>query len=919
VLGDKDELKIEYELLRGGLGGFAEHQRIFTGLSYQWTPWPFVKLSLDALRAFDTPPPTENKDRLRTMPNTHSVVGVSSEIDLGDLKAALKLGYTENIFPTVPFRGAKEYHSNERINKRNAINVIMGLTFEGRRVTLFGHQNGLLVYDGSRWQNFTTAQGLSGRGVRGIAAHRNTVLLATDSGLSLVKLESGRSVLESLAKPINWKRFYSLDGLPHNETSDVFIDRSGTVWVGTKAGLARVPLAQITEKSAWKTLKKSDISALRSELITRILSDGTRLYLGTDKGLVLYELETGRSVEVAELRGQFIRDLALAGTTVYVATDRGIYELTDGVAVGWRVEDLRVYALTVQNSELFYGAEIGLFRLGSPSPIIQEYAITALEKNARAEQLWVGPRATETFEMPLWELDAVGTVKPHTQAETRLNGRDEARFEDIPPEKNTDRGWFGQLSAQYKMGSLELRALLEGITPQFLAIGGESRQEAQRLTLSAQWPITPTLSLSGDHVMSFAGGWRTLVITDTVRALWQPWADGPKINSAVALELTDRDLQDRTKGFDTTKITLNLKGDHKVSLIGLVPLAQELTVSATYDGVATLAQLGRSLLDSRWGITLGVTMTPSLKLRGSVALGDRIALGGPSLPGDSELSYSLGGDWQNNFMTTSYTQTARLRAGRGSFDENASVNLRFGDMTLAGVKLSPTLALSGRRTTVLGSTLPSRTLTLTAEGRTSFLYGALSGSLWTRHTLSSDERTSRQSLKQEFTGSASWALSPQLAPRAEVGLVLDTLTHPTLGAKQTLRPRARLSLEWTPQALWKTSADLFWQMTIGERERSQTVELSGRASWDPADDLSLSLELRSSLDTGTRDNKPLSAITWEIALQGEYGLGEACAPALEGSECSLSASVGYSGRLDRSVAVPFGQGIFAQAQLNLNF
>jgi ligand-binding sensor domain-containing protein len=293
-----------------------------------------VKLSLDALRAFDTPPPTENKDRLRTMPNIHSVVGVSSEIDLGDLKAALKLGYTENIFPTVPFRGAKEYHSNERINKRNAINVIMGLTFEGRRVTLFGHQNGLLVYDGSRWQNFTTAQGLSGRGVRGIAAHRNTVLLATDSGLSLVKLESGRSVLESLAKPINWKRFYSLDGLPHNETSDVFIDRSGTVWVGTKAGLARVPLAQITEKSAWKTLKKSDISALRSELITRILSDGTRLYLGTDKGLVLYELETGRSVEVAELRGQFIRDLALAGTTVYVATDRGIYELTDGGSCG---------------------------------------------------------------------------------------------------------------------------------------------------------------------------------------------------------------------------------------------------------------------------------------------------------------------------------------------------------------------------------------------------------------------------------------------------------------------------------------------------------------------------------------------------------------------------------------------------------
>jgi hypothetical protein len=66
VLGDKDELKIEYELMRGGLGGFAEHQRVFTGLSYQWTPWPFLKLSFDALRAFDTPP-----SRRRPRPPAH--------------------------------------------------------------------------------------------------------------------------------------------------------------------------------------------------------------------------------------------------------------------------------------------------------------------------------------------------------------------------------------------------------------------------------------------------------------------------------------------------------------------------------------------------------------------------------------------------------------------------------------------------------------------------------------------------------------------------------------------------------------------------------------------------------------------------------------------------------------------------------
>jgi hypothetical protein len=63
----------------------------------------------------------------------------------------------------------------------------------------------------------------------------------------------------------------------------------------------------------------------------------------------------------------------------------------------------------------------------------------------------------------------------------------------------------------------------------------------------------------------------------------------------------------------------------------------------------------------------------------------------------------------------------------------------------------------------------------------------------------------------------------------------------------------------------------------------------------------------------------MHAVTWELTLQGDYELGTVCAPALEGSDCAFSALLGYSGRLDQSVAVPFGQGVFAQAQLNLNF
>lgn len=922
VLGEKDELKIEYEVVRGGLGGFAEHQRVFTGISYQWMPWPFFKFSLDALRAFDIPPSAEARERLRTMPNTHSVLGLGTQLDLGDLQADLKLGYTENVFPMVPYRGPKgEYHSNERVHQRNRVNVIMGL--EGHGAMLFGHQNGLLVYDGTRWQNFSTAHGLSGRGVRGIALSRNTILIATDSGLSMVKLEAGRSVLESFAKPINWKRFYTLDGLPHNETNDVLIDRSGTVWVGTKGGLARVPLAHITEKTAWKVFKKSNTSALRSEVITRLASDGTRLYLGTNEGLFVYDLETEQFHEIVELRGQEILDLVAVGTTVYAATAGGIYELSQGIGVGWRVEDLKVQALAVHNTELWYGTEIGLFRLDAETPLIPGYSITALEKSARTEALWVGSQATATFEMPLWEIDPSGFIRVHSQAETRLNGRDETRFEDIPAEKNTDHGWLTQVSARYKLGSLELKALGEWISPEFLAIGQESRQEAQRLTLSAVWPVSSTFSLSGDHVMSLSGGWRTFLMTDTVRVSWKPWGAGPALTGTLAWELTDRDLQDRSKGFDTTKITLNLKGDHKMSLAGLVPLAQELTVSATYDGAATLARLGRSLIDSRWGVSLGVTMTPSLKLRGSITLSDRVIWGAPRLPGDSELSYTLGGDWQYTLgfgqLTTSYAQTSRVRAGRGSLDEHATLNLRLSDFTLVGVKLSPTLALSGRRTAAIGGATPSGTLSFSAEGRVNAHWHELSGSLFARHTLSSDMRSLRDSLKHEFTGSLIWTLSPELQARGELGVTLDILTHPTLKSKQTIRPRARLSLDWTPQRLWEISADLFWQMVRGERERTTAWELSGRTSWTPTDELSVGFEARASLDLGIRDQRPISAVTWEMRIQGEYNLGSVCVPTLEGSECAISATLGYLGRLDRSIAVPFGQGIFAQVQLNLSF
>lgn len=893
VLGQNDELKIEYELMRGGLGGFAEHQRNFYGLSLHWTPWPFLRISLDALRAADSQPSVEGRDRLRTMPNTHTVFSLAANLDLGDLKADLKAGYTDNVFP--PGR-------NQRRNQRNQINAIA--TFEGRQVTFFGHQNGLLVYDGSRWQGFSTAHGLSGRGVRGIAIHNNIILFATDSGLSLVRLEAGRPVLESLAKPVNWKRFYRLDGLPHNVTNDVLIDEAGVVWVGTDEGLARVPLAQIEEKSAWKIFNKTN-----ADRITELASDGVRIYVGTDKGLLLYDTATEIFTAVSELQKRAIHDLVALGATVYAATDAGVYELFDGQGIGWSVADLRVQAITVRNDELWYGTQFGLFRASSDAPVIQEYEITAIEQSARPF-FWVGPKALqETYQIPLWQIDSSLTEYP--QAETRLNGRDEFRFEDISPQQNTDHGWLAQLGAQYKLGALEITALLEGLTSEFLAIGRENRQDFQRLTVSARSPLGENLTLTGDHVMGFSERFRSFSVRDALRASWKPWADGPQLHGTVSLELSENDRRDRYAGFDTSKLSYGLKTEsYKIS--DLLPIVQELALLASYEANYISAVRGRSTSEVKWGLSGSVIVLADLKLHGSYS--SKTITGGAAVRRDSDTTW--GGNWQYDLgfakMNSQYTQTTRWRQGRGSFDENASMDLRFQDLILADVKLSATL--SGKRSASLGGT--TGLVSLSAEGRVSGQWQALSGSLGLKQTSSTDVRSARDLLKQELTGRIDWAVSPSFKPGLDLGLSLDTLTHPTLGRKQTWRHRARLSADWA-FALWKVSVELLWQMTVSERERSTVYEIGSQIGWDPTEQLSLSLDAQASLDVEARSRRSLAG--WELRLEGEYDLGTSCAPGLDDSTCSFSASVGYSGRLDPTARVPLGQGVFICAQLGLDF
>ncbi|MGH8023059.1 MAG: ligand-binding sensor domain-containing protein, partial [Limisphaerales bacterium] len=132
-----------------------------------------------------------------------------------------------------------------------------------------GGGNGLGCWDGRHWKFFTTANGLSGNGVRAIAEDsRGNLWIGTeDSGLNYF---DGR----------NFRTFGTTNGLPGNDISCLYADSDGVLWVGTAAhGLARL------KNGRWKCFSTRD--GLASNSIGYIIGDADGyLWIGSNSGLM---------------------------------------------------------------------------------------------------------------------------------------------------------------------------------------------------------------------------------------------------------------------------------------------------------------------------------------------------------------------------------------------------------------------------------------------------------------------------------------------------------------------------------------------------------------------------------------------------------------------------------------------------------
>ena len=95
---------------------------------------------------------------------------------------------------------------------------------------------GVSVYDGQKWMNFTTQDGLAGNIVYSIAQGQDGVLwFGTNHGLTSFDGQS-------------WQSYAQADGLLGDDVYAIAIAADNSIWVGTKRGVTQLANDQQGEK-----------------------------------------------------------------------------------------------------------------------------------------------------------------------------------------------------------------------------------------------------------------------------------------------------------------------------------------------------------------------------------------------------------------------------------------------------------------------------------------------------------------------------------------------------------------------------------------------------------------------------------------------------------------------------------------------
>jgi hypothetical protein len=501
---ETDVIRIDYERFAGGiLGSATDYATYFYGLTLDWPISEHLTIEASLLRSAEDPGSVADPESVRTMPNRHTVAGVSGTISRDDFTGDFLVAYSNDRFP---------FDDNARIHRPNEIAAIAAT--EG--YVFFGHRSGLTVKRADEWLHYGTSQGLAGRSVRAIAVGDETLFLGTNSGLTVVALE-GRSPLDRIG---NWSNYYAAEdeGLPSASVTALFF-ADGVLWVGTEAGLVSIDLEEIDDLETWRRPDENvDLGA-----VTALAGDGEAVFVGTEDGLYRYSLVTEEWRRMEGSAGIDVRDLSLSDGTLYVASSRGLRSYRDGIGTGWLVVGEPVHAVEAFGGSVFYGTDGGLIDATAGAVVLADVPVTALEGDGGT--LWIGSRANADYELTI-RAYAEG-IAAYGPSETGIAGYDPFGFVDAAAEEHTWEGFVERASFRHTADRFTLSGRFENVSPSYRSIGNLSRSDSTGWDLAATWELSDEADVSFSHGYDISGRTSGDPESSIVNDLSLRWTFGP--------------------------------------------------------------------------------------------------------------------------------------------------------------------------------------------------------------------------------------------------------------------------------------------------------------------------------------------------------------------------------------------------------
>ncbi len=515
---ETDVVRVDYERFAGGVfGSAADYATYFFGLTLDWPISEHLTIQASLLQSAEDPGSVSDPASVKTMPNRHTVAGISGTIRMDGFNADFLVAYSHDRFP---------FDENERTHLLNEITAIA----VSEEYVFFGHRSGLTVKRGDEWNTYGAGQGLAGRAIRAIAHAEERLFLGTSSGLSVVSLEGS----EPFDRIGNWTSYYADEdeGLPSASITALLVV-DGRLWVGTDVGLASVQLEQMDEPEAWTRLEDdSDVGAVRA-----LAGDSSTLFIGTDDGVYQYSPSSGRVVQMQGSAGIRIHDLSLFDGSLYVASSRGLRNYRNGVGSGWLILGEPVYAVEASDEFLVYGTGNGLIDTTSSDGEgrIIDAAVTAI--GVSADGLWVGTRANAEYELTVWAYGE--SVESYGSGETKINGQDPLGFADTVAEEHTVEGVIGRASFRHAADGFSIWGRVENVSPAYRSIGALNRSDTTGWDLAAAWVLSEDADVSISHGYDIIGLRRGRPEIAMVNDAALQWTFGPVLTMNVHHEMAN--------------------------------------------------------------------------------------------------------------------------------------------------------------------------------------------------------------------------------------------------------------------------------------------------------------------------------------------------------------------------------------------